>query len=115
VEIYLRLLSGNPFMYNFAPILHSQSIGWGNFSRFGTPTTDKLIEVIAEEENPRRQAQLLRQFQRRLRQECPIVVLFFLQHRLAAAPRLTNLHVMGLRPGYEASAIKVAVAADRNP
>ncbi|SHI65344.1 peptide/nickel transport system substrate-binding protein [Hymenobacter daecheongensis DSM 21074] len=115
LEIYLQSLSGNPFVYNFAPILHSQSTGWGNFTGFGTATTDQLIEAIAAEEDPARQAQLLRKFQRVLRQDCPLVVLYFLRYRLAAARRLTNLHVTGIRPGYEAAAIKSQPAGAVRP
>ena len=114
-EIYLQQLSGNPFVYNFAPILHSQSTGWGNFTGFGTPASDQLIDAIAQEENPQRQAQLLRKFQRLLRQECPMVVLYFLKYRLAAASRLTNLHVTGIRPGYEAAAIESQPARTPRP
>jgi ABC-type transport system substrate-binding protein len=106
VDIYLQLLSGNPFVYNFAPILHSQNIGWGNFTGFGSAASDQLIDAIATEEDPERQARLLRKFQALLREQCPMVVLFFLQHRLAAARHLSNLHVTGIRPGYEAAAIK---------
>jgi ABC-type transport system substrate-binding protein len=105
VQLYLQQLSGNPFVYNFAPILHSQSIGWGNFTGFGTAASDQLIEAIAAESDSGRQAQLLRRFQRLLRQECPMVVLYFLQYRVAAAKPLSNLHISGLRPGYEAAAI----------
>ncbi|GAA4005904.1 hypothetical protein GCM10022408_17080 [Hymenobacter fastidiosus] len=115
VELYLQLLSGNPFTYNFTPILHSQSIGWGNFTGFGTAASDQLIEAIATEGDPKRQAHLLRKFQYLLRQECPLVVLYFLQYRLAATNRLTNLHATGIRPGYEAAAIQSLPAGTIQP
>ncbi|WP_345109896.1 ABC transporter substrate-binding protein [Hymenobacter algoricola] len=113
LQMYLQMLGGNPFIYNFVPILHSQSIGWGNSTRFGSPASDQLIDAIAIEAQPARQAQLLRRFQRLLRQESPLVVLYFLKHRLAAASRLSNLHVTGLRPGYEAAAIESKPTANR--
>jgi peptide/nickel transport system substrate-binding protein len=114
-DMFLQLLSGNPFAYNFAPILHSQSLGWGNFTGFGTAASDQLIEAIATEADAARQARMLRKFQRLLRQESPMVVLFFLQYRLAAASNLTNLHATGIRPGYEAAAIRTRPAGPLQP
>lgn len=108
VDLYLFTVTGNPFVYNFAPILHSKSIGAGNYTGFGTAASDQLIEAIAGEADKARQALLLRRFQRLLHEEKPLTVLFFLRSRLAASQRLTNLQVTGLRPGYTATAIKVA-------
>ncbi|GAB2455575.1 peptide-binding protein [Hymenobacter qilianensis] len=105
-DIYLRTLSGNPFAYDFSPILHSSSIDISNFTRFGTPASDKLIKAIVREEDPARKAQLLRKFQVMMRTESPIVVLFVYRYRLAADRRLTNLRVSGLRPGYDITTIE---------
>lgn len=105
-DIYLRTLSGNPFAYDFSPLLHSASTGISNFTRFGTPTSDRLIKAIVREEDLGRKAQLLRKFQVILRTESPLVVLFFYRYRLVANRRLTNLRVSGLRPGYEVMAIE---------
>ncbi|TGE13800.1 ABC transporter substrate-binding protein [Hymenobacter elongatus] len=106
VQMYLFTVTGNPFVYNFAPILHSKSIGAGNFTGFGTPTSDRLIEAIAAEEQEGHQAELLRRFQRLMHEEKPLTVLFFLRSRLAASSRLTTLQVTSLRPGYTATAIQ---------
>ncbi|MCB2407227.1 ABC transporter substrate-binding protein [Hymenobacter lucidus] len=106
VDMYLFTVTGNPFVYNFAPILHSNSIGAGNYMGFATTSSDRLIEAIAVEEQESRQIKLIRQFQRVLHDEKPLTVLFFLRSRLAAASRLTNLQVSGLRPGYTATAIR---------
>ncbi|PJJ54835.1 ABC transporter substrate-binding protein [Hymenobacter chitinivorans] len=108
VDLYLFTITGNPFVYNFAPILHSNSIGSGNYTGFGNAASDQLIEAIASEENENRQTVLLRRFQRMLHEEKPLMVLFFLRSRLAASQRLTNLQVTGLRPGYTATAIQLA-------
>ena len=43
-DIYLRTLKGNPFVFNFAPILHSSAVGAGNLTGFGTPASDRLID-----------------------------------------------------------------------
>jgi peptide/nickel transport system substrate-binding protein len=105
-DIYLRSLSGNPFAYDFSPLLHSEGIGVSNYTGFGSPSSDKLIKDIVFEENLDRKAQLLRRFQVLIRQECPMVVLFFYRYRLAANKRFTNLRVSGLRPGYEVMTIE---------
>jgi peptide/nickel transport system substrate-binding protein len=105
-DIYLRSQSGNPFAYDFSPLLHSKSVGVSNYTGFGSPSSDKLIRDIVFEENLSRKAQLLRRFQVLIRQESPMVVLFFYRYRLAANKRLTNLRVSGLRPGYEVMTIE---------
>ncbi|MGY2131473.1 ABC transporter substrate-binding protein [Hymenobacter sp. HD11105] len=105
-DIYIRSLSGSPFAYDFSPLLHSRSIGVSNYTGFGSPTSDKLIKDIVLEENLDRKAKLLRRFQVIIRQECPMVVLFFYRYRLAADKRLTNLRVSGLKPGYEVMTIE---------
>ena len=105
-DVYLRTLRGNPFGFNFAPILHSRAVGEGNLTGFGTPVTDRLIEAVAAAENPVRQARLLRRFQAMLQAQCPIVPLFFLPTRLAVSRRLVGLAVYDLKPGYVATTLR---------
>ena len=104
-DLYIRTLAGNPFIFNFAPILHSASVGVANYTRFGTAASDRLIEAISSEENLKRKAILLRKFQTLLQQESPLVPLFFLPYRLVASNQIYNLQPSGLKPGYEAKAI----------
>ncbi|UOQ79845.1 ABC transporter substrate-binding protein [Hymenobacter sp. 5414T-23] len=104
-QISLLNLSGNPFAYDFTPILHSQSTGLYNISGFGTPSSDRLIEAIAKEDNPVAKARLLRRFQQLIYEERPLTVLYFLQYRIAAARRLGKIAVSGLKPGYIVTSI----------
>lgn len=104
-DVYVRTLKGNPFVFNFAPILHSQAVGEGNFTGFGTPATDRLIEAVAAADRPARKRALLRRFQAMLQEEAPLVPLFFLSNRLAADRRLRRLYPSGLKPGYAATAL----------
>jgi len=104
-DVYIRTVAGNPFIFNFAPILHSASIGVANYTGFGTATSDKLIEAIAAEEDLKRKALLLRKFQVLLQQESPLVPIFFLPYRLIASNRIKNLQPSGLKPGYEVKAV----------
>lgn len=108
VDAYLYGLTGNPYIYNFAPILHTASLNYGNFSAFGNPATDRLIEAIAQEEDESRKAQQLRKFQRVLRDEAPVAVLFFTRNRLAASSRLAPVPASPARPGYDVTALRPA-------
>lgn len=105
-DMTLRTLNGNPFSYDFTPLLHSRGIGASNTSGFSNTLSDQLIEQIATTEDPARKRKLLRKFQRFLQQERPFTVLYFLPYRIAAAKRLGKLPVTGIRPGYAAARIR---------
>jgi len=79
----------------------------GNFTGFGTPASDRLIEAIAQEEDDARKAVLLRRFQRLLRDEAPLTVLFFTRNLVMASARLAAVPASVVRPGYEATAIRI--------
>ncbi|MBO2010561.1 ABC transporter substrate-binding protein [Hymenobacter negativus] len=99
-DVYLRTLGGNPFMFNFIPILHTAGIGAGNASGYSTPASDQLIEAIAAADSKIRRAQLLRRFQAMMQDQSPMAPLFFLPNRVAASRNLTGIHVNSLKPGY---------------
>lgn len=105
-DMYVRVLRGNPFMFNFTPLLHSQAIGAGNATRFSTPASDHLIEAIASASTDASRQQYLRQFQALMQQEMPMVPLFFLSSRTAADKHLRGLNVGSLKPGYLATTIE---------
>ncbi|MBD2767119.1 hypothetical protein IC235_04315 [Hymenobacter sp. BT664] len=105
-DVYVRVLKGNPFVFNFAPILHSRAIGAGNFPGFGTLASDRLIEAVAAADSPAHRARLLRRFQAMMQAEAPLVPLFFLANCIAARRELTGLHVTGIKPGYAISALE---------
>jgi peptide/nickel transport system substrate-binding protein len=105
-DVYVRVLKGNPFVFNFAPILHSRAVGAGNLLGFGTPASDRLIEAVAAADSPINRARLLRRFQAMMQDEAPLVPLFFMANRIAANRELTGLHVSGIKPGYAITAIE---------
>lgn len=105
-DLAVRNLAGNPFSYDFTPLLHSRGIGVGNMTGFSSPLTDRLIEEIAVAPTPEKKARLLRKFQLVMAYECPFTVLYFNKYRVAAARRLGALPVTGLVPGYEAHRIQ---------
>ena len=104
-DMYVRLIKGSPLGLNFATILHSQAIGAGNFTRFGRPDTDRLLEAIATEGSLPRKRRLLRRFQAVLQEEMPLLPLFFLPYRLAASRQLQHVVASRLKPGYAAAAL----------
>jgi peptide/nickel transport system substrate-binding protein len=105
-EVTIRYGSGNPFVFNYKPILHTQSAdeGGNNFSGFGNPESDNLIEAINEEKDTGRKAHLLRRFQEILHEESNLIYLYFNTDRLAVHKRFTNLKISGIKPGYDVSA-----------
>jgi len=104
-DLYLRTIRGNPFLFNFAPILHSKAVGEGNHTGYGSPASDQLIEALANADSPAHRTQLLHKFQARLQADAPLVPLYFFPLRIAAARSLQGLHATGLKPGYAAAAM----------
>lgn len=104
-DIFVRILKGSSLGSDFAPILHSQAIGQGNFTGFRSATVDNLLTAISTARFTGRKRQLLRRFQAVLRQEVPIAPLFFLSYRLAANRHLSHLLPSSLKPGYAAETI----------
>ena len=104
-DVYVQSIKGNPFLYNFLPLLGTQAIGAGNLTRFGTPATDRLLQAVASAESTHQRELLLRRFQTMMRQQMPIVPLFFVANRLIASKKIAGLNVMSIKPGYLASTI----------
>jgi len=108
-EMFIRSLSGNPFVYNFKPILHTESAaeGGGNYTGFGTPESDNLIDQINETQDLQVKARLLKRLQQILHDQSNLIFLYFSKDRLAINKRFTNLKVSGIKPGYDVSAFEL--------
>jgi ABC-type transport system substrate-binding protein len=104
-DMYVRVQKGNPFAFNYASILHSRTVNEGNFTKFGTPATDRLIEAVATASTPEQKRKLLHQFQVMLQQQVPLVPLFFLSYHLVADKRIQDLYPSAIKPGYSAPTI----------
>ncbi|WP_375437582.1 ABC transporter substrate-binding protein [uncultured Hymenobacter sp.] len=100
-DLYIRTASGSPLTYNFMPVLHSRSIGIGNFPRYQSKVADQLMEAIVYEQDESRRIKLLRRFQLQIRQDSPLVVLFFIRNRLIASKQLRGVKPLRVRPGYD--------------
>ncbi len=108
-EGFIRFLSGNPFVYNFRPFFHTESIGPDglNYAAFGNSETDKIIEELYNTQNEKRKTELLFTLQAALHSESNLVFLYFQRDRLAVQKRFTNLKISGIKPGYDVSAFQV--------
>lgn len=104
-DLYIKLVRGNPNLFNFISLLHSAAMGEDNLTGFGNPASDHLVEALAVAQSPAIRSRLLRKLQVLLREEMPMVPLFFQYNRLAANRRLHHLNPSSLRPGYAAAAI----------
>ena len=105
-DVYLRVWKGNPFMFNFTPVLHTSGVSMANAMGYSNPASDRLINAIATANNKDERARLLRQFQDLMQREAPLVPLFFLPNRIAASRHLRNLHISPLKPGYDPMTIE---------
>ncbi|TPG67228.1 ABC transporter substrate-binding protein [Hymenobacter nivis] len=104
-DLYIKAVQGNPYIFNFTSILHSQGVGEANLTGFGTPASDRLVEAVALAYSPTVRSRLLRKLQVLMREEMPMVPLFFENNRIVANRRLRNLCPSSMRPGYAAAAI----------
>ncbi|GAA4436711.1 peptide-binding protein [Pontibacter saemangeumensis] len=105
-EMFFRSLSGNPFVLNFQPLLHSDFAGKGgrNVTGFGTPESDNVLDAINKADTPEVKAKLLKRLQEILYDEAAFISLYYLKDRLAVHRRFGNVKVSGLKPNYDVSA-----------
>ncbi|WP_255481237.1 ABC transporter substrate-binding protein [Pontibacter sp. Tf4] len=105
-EIFFRTLTGNPFNFNFEPILHTSfaETGGTNYTGFGNAKTDALIEAINHATDKGQKAKLLKDFQKVMLEEATFLTLYYQKERLAINKRFSNTKVSGLKPNYDISA-----------
>ena len=105
-DMFIRWLSGNQFVFNYKTILHTESAteGGGNYTGFGTPESDQLIDLINETSDLREKAKLLKEFQAILHEQSNLIFLYFSKERIAVHNRFKNTKISGIKPGYDVSA-----------
>lgn len=108
-DFYIRSLVGNPFAFNFTPILHTQSavVNGMNYTAFGTSTSDSLIGSIISEKDKEKQTLQIKEFQKILHEEGNLLFLYFDEQKIAIHNRFENLKISGLYPNYDVSAFEV--------
>lgn len=105
-DMFFRGISGNPFVFNFKPLFHTDYAGPGGFNTtgFGTPESDQLLDKINEAGSSKEKEQLLKRFQELMHDEATFIPLYFRKEKLAIHRRFTNTKVSGIRPYYDLSA-----------
>ncbi len=86
---------------DFTQLWHTRSIlsGGNNFSGFGNPYSDALIDSIKTEMNEQKRIQLSRRFQKLVYEEQPVIFLFSSIRRVAIHKRFENIELYFDRPG----------------
>ena len=109
-ELFIRSMVGNPFVFNFNPIFHTNGapVGGPNYTGFGTPESDKIIEELQAAPDDKTKANLLKQLQQIMHNESALIFLYFLQNRIAVNKQFDNLKISGIEPGYDVSAFTQA-------
>lgn len=104
-DMFFRSLSGNPFVLNFKPLFHTSfaSPGGLNYTGFGNPQTDALLDDINAASTPQEKARLLKQLQELLYDEATFISLYYQKDKLAVNRRFSNIKVSGLSPNYDVS------------
>ncbi len=108
-DFYIRSLVGNPFAFNFTPILHTKSAALNgmNYTNFGTIESDNLIESIISSKDKNAQVKQLKAFQKTLHEEANLIFLYFNEQNLAVHNRFENLKISSIYPHYDASAFEL--------
>ncbi|RDC65379.1 ABC transporter substrate-binding protein [Adhaeribacter pallidiroseus] len=108
-EVAVRYLSGNPGIFNFRPILHTENadLQEQNFTGFGTPESDRLIENISETTDQKKRVALLRKLQKVMQEESNLLFLYFNTDRIAIHKRFTNFKISAAKPGYDISSFQL--------
>jgi peptide/nickel transport system substrate-binding protein len=104
-EMFFRSLSGNPFVLNFKPLLHTSfaQIGGINYTGFGNTQSDELLDRINAASTTQDKAKLLKELQEILYQEASFISLYYHKEKLAVHKRFNNLKISGLSPNYDVS------------
>ncbi len=108
-ELFVRSLTGNPFVFNFKGILHSESAqkGGANYTGFSTQESDSLVDaMVVASEAAALKAQLSR-FQEIMHEEIPMIFLYFEQHRIAIHRRFDPYAISGINQGYQLQTFKL--------
>ncbi len=105
-DLFIRALVGNPFSFNFMPILHTTSarINGMNYTAFGSLESDRIIEGIINSSDKQQQSVLIKDLQEILSDEANMLFLYFNEQKMAVHRRFDNLKISGLYPHFDVSA-----------
>jgi ABC-type transport system substrate-binding protein len=103
-ELYVGGWVTSPKLADPKNIWHSESANGGsNYVYFGNEKSDKIVEAIRREMNPKKQAALYKELHWLIYKEIPYIFLISQQQRIAVDKRFKNVYGSGMNPGYWAA------------
>jgi peptide/nickel transport system substrate-binding protein len=94
-------------------IYHSESANGGsNYTSFGTPESDAIIDSIRVELDENKRAVYYKKLQAILYDECPYIYLWAPTEKMAIGKKFTNADPSLMRPGFWPAGFKSAQAAE---
>jgi peptide/nickel transport system substrate-binding protein len=103
-ELYIGGWVTSPKLADPKNIWHSESTNGGsNYVYFGNEKSDKIVEAIRKEMNPKKQAALYKELHWMIYKEIPYIFLISQQQRIAIDKRFGNVYGSGMNPGYWAA------------
>jgi len=95
-DMFLSALSATVLPYNYEQVWSSKSVS--NFTSFGTPETDELIEQSKKARDPETREKISKQLQEAIYEAQPCVFLFNYKLKLAIHKRFQNRDTYRSRP-----------------
>jgi peptide/nickel transport system substrate-binding protein len=103
-ELYVGGWVASPKLADPKNIWHSESTNGGsNYVYFGNEKSDKIVEAIRKEMNPKKQTALYKELHWIIHKEIPYIFLISQQQRIAVDKRFKNVYSSGMSPGYWAA------------
>lgn len=100
-ELYVGGWVASPKLADPKNIWHSEAANGGsNYVYFGDEKSDKIVEAIRKEMNPKKQAALYKELHWIIHQEIPYIFLISQHRRIAVNKRFQNVYGSGMSPGY---------------
>lgn len=97
-DMFYVVFSTDPALEDFSQLWKTTSAS--NFTGFGNPAIDSLIDAINTTLYDEQRKTLVHQFQEEIHREVPYIFLWTPQNRIAIHQRFTNLHISSYRAGY---------------
>jgi len=84
--------------------------GGSNYTNFGSPKSDKIIEDLRSEMNAAKRIPYYKELQQVIHDEAPYIFLLAQKERIAINKRFGNTYGSGIRPGYWAPGFKLVTS-----
>lgn len=108
-ELFCGSWVGDPNIEDQTEIFHTKSSNGGsNYSSYGDPISDKMIESIRTELNESKRTEIYQKLQEKVHNDIPRIFIYSPLERMAFSKRFTNTNAYKVRPGYDIGLWKLA-------